>query len=92
MNDEFKMPLGTEVHIGPGHIVLDGVPALPTERNTAAPTFRLTLFWHGRPSQLLLDVNMDHPVNYASIYELVSWSLTSLFSTNMAISETITDI
>jgi len=31
-----KTPLGTEVDLGPGHIVLDGVPAL-RERGTAAP-------------------------------------------------------
>jgi len=33
------MPLGTEVGLGPGHIVLDGVPAL-SKRGTTAPTFR----------------------------------------------------
>jgi len=33
------MPLGTEVGLGPGNIVLDGDPALPTERSTTAPTF-----------------------------------------------------
>jgi len=32
------MPLGTEVGLGPGHIVLDGDPA-PIERGTEAPTF-----------------------------------------------------
>jgi len=31
-----KTPLGTEVDLGPGHIVLDGVPAL-RERGTAVP-------------------------------------------------------
>jgi len=34
-----KMPLGTEVGLGPGHIVLDGHPALLMERGIAAPTF-----------------------------------------------------
>jgi len=34
-----KMPLGTEVDIGAGHIVLDGFPAL-RERGTAPPSFR----------------------------------------------------
>ena len=37
------MPLGTKVGLGlgPGDIVLDGDPAPPTERGTAAPpTFR----------------------------------------------------
>ena len=31
-----KTPLGTEVDLGPGHIVLDGDPAFPRERGTAA--------------------------------------------------------
>jgi len=36
------MPLGTEVGLGPGDIVLDGDPATAVERGTAAPphTFR----------------------------------------------------
>jgi len=34
-----KTPLGTEVDLGPGHIVLDGVPIPPRERGTAAPSF-----------------------------------------------------
>jgi len=33
-------PLGSQVDRGPGDIVLDGDPAPPTERGTAAPTFR----------------------------------------------------
>ena len=33
------MPLSTEVGLGPGHIVLDGDPAPPHEKGTAA-TFR----------------------------------------------------
>ena len=32
------MPLGTEIELGTGHIVLDGDPA-PPERGTAAPHF-----------------------------------------------------
>ena len=35
-----KMKLGTEVGLGPGHIVLDGDPA-PPEKDTAPPP----LFW-----------------------------------------------
>jgi len=36
-----RIPLGTEVDLGPGDIVLDGDPAAPTEKGTAAPsTFR----------------------------------------------------
>jgi len=50
-----KTPLGTEVDLGPGHIVLDGVSAL-RERGTAAhPLFAAHAYCgHGRPSQLLL--------------------------------------
>ena len=37
------MPLGTEIGLGPGDIVLDGDPASATERGTAArpPPFRV---------------------------------------------------
>jgi len=49
-----KTPFGTEVDLDPGHIVLDGVPAL-RERGTAAPIFSADVYCgHGRPSQLLL--------------------------------------
>jgi len=35
------MPLGMDLGLGPGHIMLDGNPAPPTERGTAPPfTFR----------------------------------------------------
>ena len=34
------MPLGTEVELRTSHIVLDGDPAPPCERGTAAPSFR----------------------------------------------------
>jgi len=45
---------GTEVDLGPGHIVLDGVPAVH-ERGTAAPLFSAHVYCgHGHPSQLLL--------------------------------------
>ena len=32
-----KMPLGTDIGLRPGDIVLDGDPAVPMERGTAAP-------------------------------------------------------
>ena len=35
-----KMPLGTEVNLGPGDVVLD-VVAAPLKRSTAPPPFRL---------------------------------------------------
>ena len=45
-----KTPLGTEVDLGTGHIVLDVVPAV-RERGTAAspPSFRRCLLWPGSP-------------------------------------------
>jgi len=36
------MPLGTEVGLGRGDVVIDRDPAPPTERGTAAPTFQAT--------------------------------------------------
>jgi len=46
-----KTPLGTEVGLGPGHIVLDEVLAL-REKGTAAPIFSAHVYCgHGRPSQ-----------------------------------------
>jgi len=51
-----SMLLGMEVDLSPGNIVLDGDPAPPTERGTAAPPlFGPHLLWpDGRPSQQLL--------------------------------------
>jgi len=51
-----KTPLGTEVDLDPGHIVLDGVPA-PAKGAQQPPSFRLMSIVakdHGRPYQLLL--------------------------------------
>jgi len=45
-----KMPLGTEVGLCPGDIVLDGDLAAPNRRkryNGPPPTFRPSLLWHG---------------------------------------------
>ena len=54
-----KTPLGTEVDVGPGHIVLDGVPAL-RERGTAA----------GSPSN-----TMSHWPSPASVVRIPSGKL-----------------
>jgi len=48
-----KTPLGTEADLGPGHIVLDGVPA--PAKGHSSPLFSAHVYCgHGRPSQLLL--------------------------------------
>ena len=52
-----KTPLGTEVDLGPGHIVLDGVPA-PAKGAQQRPLFGPCLLWPRSPisanSELLL--------------------------------------
>jgi len=49
-----KTPLGTEVDLGPGHIVLDGVP-VPAKGAQQPPLFSAHVYCgHGRPYQLLL--------------------------------------
>jgi len=49
------MPLGREVGLGHGHIVLDGDPSTPPPKGHSPPTFGPCLLWpNGRPSQLLL--------------------------------------
>jgi len=51
----FKMPLGMEVRLGPGHTVFDGKPAPPKRGTSPTPIFGQSLLWpNGRPSQLLL--------------------------------------
>jgi len=51
-----KMPLGMEVGLGPGDIVLDWDPALlPRKGHSSPPLFGPYLLWpNGRPSQQLL--------------------------------------
>jgi len=49
-----KMAFGMEVGLGPGHIVLDGVPA-SAKGAYGSPLFSVHVYCgHGRPSQLLL--------------------------------------
>jgi len=48
-----KMPLGKEVGLGPGDIVLDGGPTPPPQKKGARPQFSVHVHC-GRPSQLLL--------------------------------------
>jgi len=40
-----KMKLGTQVGLGPGHIVLDGNPAPLPKRGRSPPIFGLCLLW-----------------------------------------------
>ena len=61
MAGRIKMPLGTEVGLGPGDFVLDGDPA-PPKRDTAFPLhFSVRLLWPWSPisaaAELLLDMS-----------------------------------
>jgi len=59
MDEWMKTPLGTVVDLGPGHIVLDGVPA-PEKGAQQPPLFSAYVYCgHGRPSQLLLSSCSD---------------------------------
>jgi len=44
-----KMPLGTEVDLGSGHIVLDGGPASPRKGHNSPPLFGACLLWSRSP-------------------------------------------
>ena len=44
-----KTPLGTQVYLGPGHIVLDVVPSLPQKRQSSPPLFGPCLLWPRSP-------------------------------------------
>jgi len=51
---QINMKVGTQVGLGPGHIVLDGDPA-PPQKGAQPPIFGPCLLWpNSRPSQLLL--------------------------------------
>jgi len=42
------MPLGTEVNLGPGDLVLDGVAAAPPLEGAQQPVFGSCLLWTNR--------------------------------------------
>jgi len=44
-----KTPLGTDVDLDPGHVVLDGVPALRGRGTAVHPLFRPCLLWPQSP-------------------------------------------
>ena len=73
--DEDAAWYGTEVDIGPGHIVLDGVPA-PAKGAQQPPLLGHVYCGHGRPSQLLLgscilsfrSLDRQSVINLSSVY------------------------
>jgi len=65
-----KTPLGTEVDLGPGHIVLDWDPAPPRERGSAAPVF--SALWPrsaiSATAELLLSLLHDNLGSFNSVH------------------------
>ena len=70
----------------PSNIVLDGDPAPPTERGTAAPTFGPCLSWsNGRPSPQLLSSCVygdDNAEFNGDVYFLLETHLASAAATS----------
>jgi len=58
-----KRPLGTEVDIGAGHIVLDGFPAL-RERGTASPLLGPCLLWQRSPISATAELLFTRNIRY----------------------------
>jgi len=64
------MPLGTEVRLGPGDVVLDGDPALPQKGGgrAASPLFGPCLLWPrssiSATAELLLHISQQSVVAY----------------------------
>jgi len=79
-----KMPLGTEVCLGPGHIVLYGDLALSLKRGTAAPPplFGPCLLWpNGRPSQLLLSSCSPYEFCFSRVFSHITiWCRALIFN------------
>jgi len=82
-----KMPVGTEVGLGPGVIVLDGDPAPPRNGAGQPPLFGPCLLWpNSRPSQQLLSSSYswsDHWQStsarskvYIDFYSALSWLIS----------------
>jgi len=63
-----KMPLGMNVDLGPGYIVLDGYPAPPTERGTAAPHFSAHVYCGQRVARLKLPAAAELLLTSVSVY------------------------
>ena len=85
-----KTPL-TEVDLGPGHIVLDGVPAV-RETGTESPIFSAHVYCdHGRPSQLLLSSCYRLYVLIVKLLHTVRWSHALLYTASSVTVGTLTD-
>ena len=72
MTGWMKTPLATEVDLGPGHIVLDGVPA-PPKGNSSPPIFGRCLLWPRSP------ISATAELLFLLHIPISIWNLTSTF-------------
>jgi len=62
------LPLGTEVGLGLGHIVLDGDPASPAKRGTAAPDFSAHFALARSPISATAEILLDFVCRFLRRY------------------------
>jgi len=65
------IPLGTEVGLSPGYIVLDGVPAPLMERGIAAPTFWMSVV--AKQSPIAADSELWYRISWRRRWHCVNW-------------------
>jgi len=71
-----KMPLCTEIGLGPRDIVLDKDPAPPTERGTAVPTFRpMSIVAKGSPISATAELLLFYEAGSTLFYTVSEMSL-----------------
>ena len=81
-----KTPLGMEVDLGPGHIVLDGVPAPAKGAQQPPPLFGPCLLWPRSPISAtaeLLFKNMLHVMVRIFGFLVYRFSFEILFFVNL---------
>jgi len=61
------MPLGTEVDVGPGHVVLDGIPALYERGTAATPLFGRCLSWPRSPISATAELWLYYVTNNSKV-------------------------
>jgi len=76
-----RIPLGMEVSLGPGHIVLDGDQAPHPERVTASPHFSAHVYCGQTAEWIKMLLGMEVGLGQGHIV-IAQYSSTSTFSTN----------
>jgi len=76
-----KMLLRMEVGLGPGHIVLHGDPAPPTERGTAVTTFSAHVYCGQTVAHFIWVLVMFFSSHPLSVIKLYAWHSFTIFYT-----------